>query len=201
MNILLISESFILREYMEKLFKGIIKDAQINIKTKLSEIPKEELLQTDFVFVDIYDEISKELEIIDYIKIENKNLKVLVIDRDKNKNTFKKVIEYGIEGYVTNIIEKEEFVFSIKKILNGKKAYATDLVESVVNDKTDNKLNRLTKREQEVLEEVSKGLNNKEIADNLRITEYTVKKHISNIFDKLNLRNRQEAIIYISSKK
>lgn len=201
MNILLVSESFILSEYMEILFKEVIKDVQINIKIKLSEITKEELLQADFVFIDIYDEISKDLKIIHYMKIKNKNLKVLVIDRNKNKNTFKKILEYKIEGYVTNIIGKEELIFSIKKILNGQKAYATDLVEILVNDKKDNKLNNLTKREQEVLKEVSKGLNNKEIADNLFISEFTVKKHISNIFQKLNFRNRQEAIIYTSSKK
>ena len=201
MNILLVSESFILREYMENLFHEIIKDAQINVKIRLSETTKEELLQTDFVFIDIYDEISKELKIIDYIKIKNRKLKTIVIDRNKNKSTFKKVLKYGIEGYITNLVDKEEFIFNIKKILNGKKAYETDLVEIVVNDKINNQLNKLTRREQEVLKEISKGLNNKEIADNLFITECTVKKHISNIFQKLNFRNRQEAIIYTSNKK
>ena len=48
---------------------------------------------------------------------------------------------------------------------------------------------------------MSKGLNNKEIGENLFITECTVKKHVSNIFQKLNIRNRQEAIIYVSNKK
>lgn len=201
MNILLVSESFILREYMENLFHEIIKDAQVNVKIRLSETTKEELLQTDFVFIDIYDEISKELKIIDYIKIKNRKLKTIVIDRNKNKSTFKKVLKYGIEGYITNLVDKEEFIFNIKKILNGKKAYETDLVEIVVNDKINNQLNKLTRREQEVLKEISKGLNNKEIADNLFITECTVKKHISNIFQKLNFRNRQEAIIYTSNKK
>lgn len=201
MNILLVSESFILREYMENLFHEIIKDAQVNVKIRLSETTKEDLLQTDFVFIDIYDEISKELKIIDYIKIKNKKLKTIVIDRNKNKSTFKKVLKYGIEGYITNLVDKEEFIFNIKKILNGKKAYETDLVEIVVNDKINNQLNKLTRREQEVLKEISKGLNNKEIADNLFITECTVKKHISNIFQKLNFRNRQEAIIYTSNKK
>lgn len=57
----------------------------------------------------------------------------------------------------------------------------------------------LTKREQDVLREISKGLNNKEIADNLFITESTVKKHVSNILSKLDFRNRQEAILYTSA--
>ena len=199
MNILIVSESFIVREYMEQLFKEVLEYSTINIRKRLSKTTQEELLQIDFVFIDIHDDILNELKIIDYIKIRNKNLKVLVSDRNKNKNTFKKVLAYGIEGYITNTIEKEEFIFLLKKILRGKKAYETDLIDKVVNGRVENKLDQLTKREQEVLREMSKGLNNKEIADNLFITESTVKKHVSNIFSKLDFRNRQEAILYTST--
>lgn len=199
MNILIVSESFIVREYMEQLFKEVLDYSSINIKTKLSKTTKEELLQTDFAFIDIHDDVLNELKIIDYIKIRNKNLKVLVSDRNKNKNTFKKVLAYGIEGYITNTTEKEEFIFLLKKVIRGKKAYETDLIDKVVNESIENKLEMLTKREQDVLREMSKGLNNKEIADNLFITESTVKKHVSNILSKLDFRNRQEAILYTSA--
>ena len=76
-----------------------------------------------------------------------------------------------------------------------------DLKQVVINSKTESNIEKLTKRECEVLKEMSKGLNNKEIGENLFITECTVKKHVSNIFQKLNIRNRQEAIIYVSNKK
>ena len=199
MNILIVSESFIVREYMEQLFKEVLEYSSISIKTKLSKTTQEELLQTDFVFIDTHNDVLNELKIIDYIKIRNKNLKVLVSDRNKNKNTFKKVLAYGIEGYITNTIEKEEFIFLLKKVIRGKKAYETDLIDKVVNGSVENKLDKLTKREQDVLREMSKGLNNKEIADNLFITESTVKKHVSNILSKLDFRNRQEAILYTSA--
>ena len=199
MNILIVSESFIVREYMEQLFKEVLEYSTINTKKRLSKTTQEELLQIDFAFIDIHDDTLNELKIIDYIKIRNRNLKVLVSDRNKNKNTFKKVLAYGIEGYITNTIEKEEFIFLLKKILRGKKAYETDLIDKVVNGRIENKLELLTKREQDVLREMSKGLNNKEIADNLFITESTVKKHVSNILSKLDFRNRQEAILYTSA--
>ena len=107
-------------------------------------------------------------------------------------------MHYGIEGYITNTIEKDEFIFLLKKIISGKKIYETNLIENLVNNSLENKLDKLSKREKEVLDEISKGLNNKEISDNLFITESTVKKHVSNIFVKLNIKNRQEAIIYKS---
>ena len=133
--------------------------------------------------------------------MKNKNIKVLVTDRSKNKNTLKKVLEYGIEGYITNTIEKEEFILVVKKILSGQKSYKTDLIQSVVESKFENNIKKLTKRESEVLKEISNGLNNKEISEKLFITESTVKKHVSNILQKLNFKNRQEAIIYISNEK
>jgi len=201
MNILIVSESFVIREYMEIFLKDLLKNSNIKVKNKLSEATKDELLQTDFILIEIYNEIANDLKIIDYIKMKNKNLKTLVMDKNKNKNTFKKVINYGIEGYLTNYIEKDEFIFLIKKVLSGKKYYETDLIEVIVNSKNENNTEKLTKREYEVLEEMSKALNNKEIGENLFISEGTVKKHISNIFQKLNLRNRQEAIIYINNKK
>ena len=201
MNILIVSEAFVIREYMEDFFKDLLEDVNVNVKRTLRETTKDELLQTDFILIDIHNDIVKDLKIIDYIKLKNKNLKVLVIDRNKNKNTFKKVLDYGIEGYITDIIEKDEFIFLINKLLSGKKCYETDLIEVVVNSKTESNIEKLTKRECEVLKEMSKGLNNKEIGENLFITECTVKKHVSNIFQKLNIRNRQEAIIYVSNKK
>ena len=108
MKILIVSESFIVREYMEQLFKEVLDYTTINIKRRLSKTTQEELLQIDFAFIDIHDDVLNELKIIDYIKIRNKNLKVLVSDRNKNKNTFKKVLAYGIEGYITNSIENSK---------------------------------------------------------------------------------------------
>ena len=54
----------------------------------------------------------------------------------------------------------------------------------------------LTRRELEILSQLSNGLSNFEIAKNLNISENTVKKHISNIFIKINVKDRTQAIIY-----
>lgn len=54
----------------------------------------------------------------------------------------------------------------------------------------------LTPREAEVLRQVARGLNNREIAERLVITEATVKTHVNNIFSKANLRDRAQAVVY-----
>ena len=63
------------------------------------------------------------------------------------------------------------------------------------NEKTNNEID-LTNREKCVLNYVCKGLSNKDIANELKVTDYTIKKHISNILSKLHLRNRQDNNLY-----
>ena len=60
-----------------------------------------------------------------------------------------------------------------------------------------NNIERLTSREKEVLDMVVSGLTNKEIAKSLYLSEHTIKKHITNILDKLDMRNRKDLIIYV----
>lgn len=199
MNILLVSESFIMREYMDDILKQLVKDANVNIKEKITQATREELLEVDFAFIDIHEDILNDLKIVDYIKLKNKELKVVVLDSYKNKIVLKKALKYGIKGYITNLSDKDEFIYMIKKVLSGKKAYEVESIENVINSKAEHDIDRLTKREKEVLRELSRGLNNKDIASNLFITECTVKKHVSNIFEKLNFKNRHEAIIYINN--
>ena len=60
--------------------------------------------------------------------------------------------------------------------------------------------NRLTPKEKEVLIELGKGLSNKEISQILYITEYTVKKHVSQVLAKLGLADRTHAALYANAK-
>ena len=77
MNILIVSEGFVIREYMEDFFKDLLEDVNVNVKRTLRETTKDELLQTDFILIDIHNDIVKDLKIIDYIKLKNKRLKAL----------------------------------------------------------------------------------------------------------------------------
>ena len=85
------------------------------------------------------------------------------------------------------------------KIIIGKKFYDLDLFEESLKENRNGK-DRLTIRENEILNLVGKGLNNKEIGQKLFITENTVKKHVSSIFTKLGFKSRKEVISYLKKK-
>ena len=175
MNTLIISKSFIVKEAVSTLFKETLNTECLDTISDINDISK--------------DEIRK----------YNKNLKILILDGKQNINLFINSVKLEINGYITDILDKEEFEYIVKQIIKGKSFYDGDLVrKSFVSKKfiKDNQV--LTCREHDVLYQVAKGLSNKEIADNLHITEFTVKKHISSIFSKLNLKSRQDIIIYVS---
>lgn len=199
MNILVVSASFITRESLENVFKYTLNIGDVVLKERLSDLTKEELLNAKLIFIELEERTTIELDLIKYVKLYSKNTKVIVLDRNKSEFIFTELVQSNVDGYIFNVKDKSEFIHNIENILRGKKVFESDLIENIVHNKYINNMKLLTKRENEVLEEMAKGLNNKEIANNLYITEYTVKKHVSNIFAKLGFKNRQEAIISIAS--
>ncbi|GAA0709075.1 fimbria biosynthesis transcriptional regulator FimZ [Paraclostridium ghonii] len=199
MNILVVSASFITRESLENVFKYTLNIGDVVLKERLSDLTKEELLNAKLIFIELEERTTIELDLIKYVKLYSKNTKVIVLDRNKSEFIFTELVQSNVDGYIFNVKDKSEFIHNIENILRGKKVFESDLIENIVHNKYINNMKLLTKRENEVLEEMAKGLNNKEIANNLYITEYTVKKHVSNIFSKLGFKNRQEAIISIAS--
>ncbi len=149
---------------------------------------------------------KEDLEIIDNIlSIKNNysNLKLLVIDFNESKNMFFKTSKLKVDGYILGTFAQEDINYALHKISTGSKFYDRELLYRLVEDESavtitsKNHLRTpLTRRELEILSQLSNGLSNFEIAKNLNISENTVKKHISNIFIKINVKDRTQAIIY-----
>jgi len=196
-GVLIISKSFIVREALESFFKSNFEDYNFNSIRVLDEAKDIDFSKIKFIFIDIEnDEINK----IKRIKEVYNNIKILIFDKSSNIDILKKSIKGNIDGYLVDIPEKEELVYIVNNIINSKKYYDLDLIKELLIDDNcnsyDNGINTLTSRECEILELVVEGLTNKEMAKKLYITEHTIKKHITNILFKLDMRNRKELIIY-----
>lgn len=201
MNILIISKSFMVKESVSKLFKENFNSKFINQISDLNDISDEELSEYNFIFISIDENNINDLKIVNLLRKREESLKILAIDIYKKENLFIKAVKLGINGYISNIEDKEEFIYIVRKIIEGKKFYEGELVYNVLNNKLYKSNNLLTHREKEVIKEVAKGFNNYKIAETLSITECTVKKHISNALQKLGLQNRKEIILYMQNNK
>lgn len=112
--------------------------------------------------------------------------------------------EIRVDGYVLKEALPEELIHALKIISKGRKYYDPGVLELIIksNDpfEDDGHLEQLTPKEKEVLMELGKGRSNKEISQVLYITEYTVKKHVSQILAKLDLTDRTQAALYANVK-
>ena len=89
-------------------------------------------------------------------------------------------------------------MYSLRVVDRGGKFYSSDLMANVGNTSEDDKrIDTLTRRELEVALLLREGYSNAKIANNLSISEGTVKKHISNIFSKLEIYNRTEVLVFV----
>ncbi|MGL4570494.1 MAG: helix-turn-helix domain-containing protein [Clostridium sp.] len=198
MEILIISKSSIFMDGMEAFFYNKFEDCNVIRLKNVNDLTKIDSSKFKFIFIDIEKDI---LENIKFINDEFNKTYILCYDRYNNKSIFFKLLKLGIDGYIVDRVGKDELVYIIRKILSGKKYYDSELLENVISydyDDSNNKIRTLTYREREVLEKVMKGLSNKEISNDLYITENTIKKHITSILSKLGMKNRKELIYKVS---
>ncbi|HQB63148.1 MAG TPA: response regulator transcription factor [Sedimentibacter sp.] len=152
------------------------------------------------------DEKKPDLAIIDLKLGKESGLEIVSADKEHKCKyviltssaayaDFKKSEEVNVDGYVLKEALPEELLYALRLVGRGRKYYDPVLLEYKLQEGNDN----LTLREKEVLQKLGQGLNNQEIADELFISENTVKKHVSQILAKLNLHDRTQAALYANN--
>lgn len=172
-------------------FSGIFTYNSLNALSNDSNINDYEIL-----IYTIFKENLKEINELIAFKQNNINLKIIVIDFTQSKDVFFKISKSKIEGYILGNFSKEDLNYAIHKISSGNRFYDRELLYKMADNDKSPSIIPLTKREKEILFQLSNGLSNYEISYNLDISENTVKKHISNIFIKINVKDRTQAAIY-----
>jgi two-component system, NarL family, response regulator DesR len=128
-------------------------------------------------------------------ELKNQGCKIIILTTFARTGYFQRALKAGVNGYLLKDSPSEDLADSIRHVMSGKKIYAPELIEDMYSEE-----NPLTNREKEVLELVADGKNTKEIADKLRLKTGTVRNYISAILDKLEVKNRIEAITQSKEK-
>lgn len=153
----------------------------------------------DIIIVDINLKEECGLDIIERFKQRGLDSKIIVLTSSCKKDDFLRAQSLNVEGYVLKGAFVEDIIFAINSVVRGKRFLDPDVIKFI---STNNEKGRddLTSRENEVLICLGKGMSNVEIANELYVSENTVKKHISSILSKLNMHNRTEAALYYSNR-
>lgn len=155
----------------------------------------------DIVLMDIQMPEMDGIAATEEVKKKYPHIKIIMLTVfDDDENIFR-AIQAGADGYLLKETGPEELENSLNEILSGGApmtpiiaAKALALLRQPPQFALEKEENPLSSRETEVLTQLSKGLNYQEIAENLIISPSTVRKHIENIYRKLQVRNKMEAV-------
>jgi DNA-binding NarL/FixJ family response regulator len=201
-RLLFIEDNRILRESIESMFKkrtdmhivGNISSSE-NIQQTLSE------LKPDILLIDMIVANQNSLQIVKLIKEQFQEIKIIVMGLIPTQSNISEYIETGVAGFILKDADTARFVKTILKVNRGlwvlppllTGSLFSQLIKNVISGSTSSiidKSTRMTKRELEIVELIADGFTNKEIAQKLNISTYTVKSHVHNILEKLALSTR-----------
>lgn len=157
-------------------------------------------LKPEIVIVDLKLKDRCGFDIISEIRSLDDKCKVIILTSSLDPADFKRASDFNVDGYIIKDAMPEEIVNAIRLVSKGRKYYDPSIMEIVLKKEKLENIEQLTSRELEVLAALGKGLNNKDIGKHLFISEYTVKKHVSQILSKLGLSCRTQAAIYASTR-
>lgn len=174
---------------------GLVEQAA----TKEEAVSKILSQNPDIVLLDIRLGDESGLDVIPMIREEKGESKFIILTSSWDADDFARAEGLGVDGYILKHAYPEEILLGIKLVSRGRKYYDPIILEMILKERDASMVEDLTAREQDVLRELGKGASNKQIAESLFITEYTVKKHVSRILAKLGLMDRTQAALYVNA--
>lgn len=168
-------------------------------------------LMPDVILMDVRMPRKSGIEAASEIKDALPHVKILMLTISDDEADLYEAIKAGASGYLLKEIPIEEVADAIRSVWAGQSRISPSMASKLLTefaamskateDKPQMPSPRLTDREMEVLRLVAQGLNNRDIAATLFISENTVKNHIRNILEKLHLHSRMEAVVYAVREK
>jgi DNA-binding NarL/FixJ family response regulator len=174
-------------------------------------VDKAQELMPDVILMDVRMPRRSGIEATQQIKDLLPHVKILMLTISDEEADLYDAIKAGASGYLLKEISIDEVADAIRSVWQGQSRISPSMAAKLLTEfaamskRADERQQlpapRLTDREMEVLKLVAQGLNNRDIAKELFISENTVKNHIRNILEKLHLHSRMEAVVYAVREK
>ncbi|WP_160061380.1 two-component system response regulator NarL [Psychromonas sp. L1A2] len=153
----------------------------------------------DMVLLDLNMKAVSGLETLKALRNDGITSKIVILTVSDAKQDVISLVNQGADGYLLKDTDPEILLESLHRIQQGKLVVSEGLTQYLdCLDQENNireKIATLTRRENQIMEEISRGLSNKEISENLNISEGTVKVHVKSLLKKLAIKSRVEAAV------
>jgi DNA-binding NarL/FixJ family response regulator len=201
-QILLIEDNRLLREGITALLK---KQPDMHVVTTVGN--GENILEMirkhspNIVLLDLGLRNQNSLKVVKLVKQNFQETKIIIMDLIPLQADVLDFVQAGVSGFMLKDISVKEFLKTIRSVFKGTRILPPNLTGSLFSQIVEYAVSgsktsiitesiRMTKRERQVIELIADGFTNKEIAQKLHLSTYTVKSHVHNILEKLTLHNR-----------
>ncbi len=156
-------------------------------------------LHPDIVLMDLKMPGMAASDAIRVIRATSPSVKVIALTSYAEDGQVREIMAAGAAGYILKDVTKSDFVTALRTVAGGQTwlhpLAQRSLVEQLRNRQAD-PIALLTQRERSVLELIARGMSNRQIGDELHLTEGTVKGYVSTILAKLKLEDRTQAALF-----
>ncbi len=164
-------------------------------------------LKPNVALLDLGLRNQNSLQIVKSVKKKSSGTKIIVMDLIPVHEEILEFVQAGVSGFILKDASVDDFLKTIRAVAAGEKVLPSNLTDSLFSQivvhavsgpKSSSLIKsvRMTKREKQVIELIADGLTNKEIAQKLNLSTYTVKSHVHNILEKLALHTRVQIAKY-----
>jgi len=177
----------------------------------IEAVHRAEEMAPDVVVMDVRMPRSTGIEAARRIRERLPDTKVIMLTVSDNEEDLYAAVKAGASGYLLKEISIEELADAVRAVARGHSLISPSMASKLLSEfnalvqqaeeRHRSLLPNLTDRELDVLKLVAKGLSNREISEELYISENTVKNHVRNILEKLHLHSRMEAVVYAMREK
>jgi DNA-binding NarL/FixJ family response regulator len=212
-RILLIEDNRLLRDGLAAMLKKqrdmSVVETVGNGENILSIMGK---FKPDVLLLDLGLRSRSSLNLVKLVKKNFSASKIIVMDLIPLQADVLEFVKAGVSGFILKDATVNDFLKTIRSVVKGLQVLPPNLTGSLFSQIVENAINglhpseiidsvRMTKREKQVIELISEGNTNKEIAQELHLSTYTVKSHVHNILEKLALSTRVQIAKYVHDSK
>lgn len=204
MKVVIVEDNPLLRENLKLLLSGeqgiTVAGAFGSAEDALQSIKK---TAPDVMLVDLGLPGMSGVELIKKVKDKLPGIDIMTHTIFEDRESVFSAIKAGASGYILKGSTPRELIEALNNLHQGGAPMSPKIARKVIQEFQDETVSEqylLSKREQEIVREIEKGLSYKEIAERLHISPHTVHTHIKKIYEKLQAKDRQEALIKARKK-
>jgi DNA-binding NarL/FixJ family response regulator len=198
MRVLLADDHQLLRQAM----KRALEDAGLTVVAEAGDggeaVRLVAELQPDVVLMDVSMPVLDGVEATRRLHVDFPDLPIVILTMHGDEALRKEAVAAGAAGFLTKDVSMQEVVQTVTQVGGGDVALSTELAVTILAEMEDGKdkpPSPLTPREEEVLQLIADGCSTSEVATNLFISGKTVKNHLASIYEKLEARDRTQAVL------